>query len=131
VGIVDLEDGDRWIELGESRAWCWQKGCMLQWVPGSQSEVIWNDLEGGQLVSHILDVRPKKTHAAHPIYALSPDGRWALRPDFYRIHEVIKGYGYIPPAGMKRSHPAPEDSGIWRIDLSTGRKRCYFRSLTS
>ena len=35
IGMVDLEDGDRWIELGESRAWCWQQGCMLQWRPGS------------------------------------------------------------------------------------------------
>src|SRR4026208_1154899 len=46
VGMVDLQDGERWIELGESRAWCWQQGCMLQWIPGSESEVIWNDLKG-------------------------------------------------------------------------------------
>src|SRR3712207_3747101 len=43
IGMVDLEDGDRWIELGESHAWNWQQGCMLQWVPGSKSEIIWND----------------------------------------------------------------------------------------
>ena len=30
VGLVDLQDGDRWIELGTTRAWCWQQGCMLQ-----------------------------------------------------------------------------------------------------
>src|SRR4051794_14980982 len=35
VGMIDLQDGDRWIELGESRAWNWQQGCMLQWLPGS------------------------------------------------------------------------------------------------
>src|SRR5262245_22416198 len=33
VGMVDLEDGDRWIEFGSTRAWNWQQGCMLQWVP--------------------------------------------------------------------------------------------------
>ena len=38
IGMVDLEDGDRWIELGESKAWCWQQGCMLQWLPGSKTE---------------------------------------------------------------------------------------------
>jgi len=37
----DLQDGDRWIELGETRAWNWQQGCMLQWLPGSKSEIIW------------------------------------------------------------------------------------------
>ena len=39
VGMVDLEAGDRWIELGTSRSWCWQQGCMLQWLPGSNSEI--------------------------------------------------------------------------------------------
>jgi len=24
IGMVDLQAGDRWIELGESRAWCWR-----------------------------------------------------------------------------------------------------------
>src|SRR5882757_4503883 len=42
VGMVDLEDGDKWIELGETRAWNWQQGCMLQWVPGTESTVMWN-----------------------------------------------------------------------------------------
>ena len=39
--MVDLAEGDRWIELGASRAWNWQQGCMLQWAPGTQSEVRW------------------------------------------------------------------------------------------
>src|SRR3954453_6061590 len=41
IGMVDLEDKDRWIDLGRSTAWCWQQGCMLQWVPGSKSEILW------------------------------------------------------------------------------------------
>ena len=36
VGMVDTQDGDDWIELGRSSAWCWQQGCMLQWLPGSR-----------------------------------------------------------------------------------------------
>src|SRR5690349_17033719 len=43
LGMVDLESGDRWIPLGETRAWNWQQGTMLQWLPGSKTEVIWND----------------------------------------------------------------------------------------
>src|SRR3954454_1318591 len=26
VGMVDLKDGDRYIELGKTVAWCWQQG---------------------------------------------------------------------------------------------------------
>ena len=60
VGMIDLADDDRWTPFGESRAWCWQQGCMLQWLPGSRSEVIWNDREGDHFVSHILDVHTRK-----------------------------------------------------------------------
>ena len=47
LGIVDMEDGDTWSEFGRTRAWCWQQGCMLQWIPNSDTEVIFNDREGG------------------------------------------------------------------------------------
>src|SRR5690349_4584272 len=56
LGMIDLHDNDRWTDLGETKAWCWQQGCMLQWLPGSQDEVIYNDRDGGQYVSRILNV---------------------------------------------------------------------------
>ncbi|MHC4146351.1 MAG: twin-arginine translocation signal domain-containing protein, partial [Planctomycetota bacterium] len=71
VGMVDLNNGDRWKELGESRAWCWQQGCMLQWRPGSKSEVIWNDRQDDRFVCHILDVHSgRKRTLPHPVYTL-------------------------------------------------------------
>ncbi len=45
IGVIDLENDDKWSEIGESRAWNWQQGCMLQWVPGSETDVLWNDSE--------------------------------------------------------------------------------------
>ena len=50
VGMVDLEDNDRWIEFGQSNAWNWQQGCMLQWIPGTKSQVLWNDRVGDRFV---------------------------------------------------------------------------------
>ena len=86
VGMVDLQDQDRWIELGESSAWNWQQGCMLQWLPGSDSKVIWNDREQGQFVSRILDVKTGKGRTVPaPVYSVSPDGKTAITPDFRRI----------------------------------------------
>jgi hypothetical protein len=32
LGMIDLSDGDRWIELGESKAWCWQQGTRTFWM---------------------------------------------------------------------------------------------------
>lgn len=122
VGMVDLRDKDRWIELGESRAWNWQQGCMLQWLPGSDSEVIWNDREGDRFVCHVLDVNTgKRKTLPHPIYALSPDGAWAIAPDFRRLNDCRPGYGYAGIADPNREVAAPEDAGIWRLDLRTGK----------
>lgn len=121
IGMVDLQDDDRWIDLGESSAWNWQQGCMLQWLPGSDSKVIWNDRDGDQFVARILDVESGESKTVpHPIYSVSPDGRTAVTPDFRRIADVRPGYGY---AGLKDPHAddlAPEDSGIFKVDLETG-----------
>lgn len=121
IGMVDLEQGDRWIELGESRAWGWQQGCMLQWIPRSNSEVIWNDRQGDRFVSHILDVfTDERRTIPYPIYTLSPDGRTALSADFARIQSLRPGYGYAGLADPYGEELAPSRSGIQRVDLQTG-----------
>lgn len=123
VGMIDLSDGDRWIELGQSTAWCWQQGCMLQWLPGSKSTVVWNDREGDQYVSRILDVQSRASRTIpHPIYALAPDGKNAIATDFRRLADVRPGYGYNGIPDPHAEQLTPDDTGIWRIDLATGRQ---------
>jgi hypothetical protein len=121
VGMVDLHEHDRWIPLGKTKAWCWQQGCMLQWIPGSESKVIWNDREQERFVSHILDVNTGEKHTLPTaIYALSPNGREAVSCDFARVAECRPGYGY---AGIPDRFPndmAPEGSGITHVNLETG-----------
>ncbi|MFQ5808304.1 MAG: hypothetical protein ACE5JM_01690 [Armatimonadota bacterium] len=124
VGMVDLQDGDRWIELGESRAWCWQQGCMLQWLPGSDTEVIWNDRQEDRFVCHVLDVRTRKQRTLPaPIYTVSPDGRIAVAPDFRRVNHMRPGYGYTGLPDPNQDVLAPDDSGIFRVDLETGEQK--------
>lgn len=122
VGMVDLKDNDRWTELGSSCAWGWQQGCMLQWVPGSRDEVIWNDRKDGQFVSHVLNVKTgKRRTLPMPIYALAPDGKWAVTTDFARLNDTRPGYGYAGIPDPNRDVRIPSDTGIWRIDLQTGK----------
>ncbi len=124
IGMVDLQSNDRWIELGDSVAWNWQQGCMLQWLPGSQGEVIWNDREGERFVSHIVDVHSgKRRTIPHPIYAVSPDGKSAVSADFRRIHDVRPGYGYAGLEDPLGDDLAPAESGLFHIDLETGRSK--------
>lgn len=121
VGMVDLRDGDRWIDLGQSTAWCWQQGCMLQWRPGSESQIVWNDREDGSYVSRILDLSNHSTRTVpHPIYAISPDGRWAITLDFGRVQDVRPGYGYVGIADPNANVEVPRDSGVFLLDLEMG-----------
>jgi hypothetical protein len=123
IGMVDLLDGDKWIALGESRAWGWQQGCMLQWLPGSRSEVIWNDRQDDRFVSHILDVQSgKRRTLPGPVYALSPDAKWAVTPDFARLNDCRPGYGYAGIPDPNYDVLAPADAGIWRMDLRSGKR---------
>jgi len=108
VGMADTSDNDRWIDLGGSLAWNWQQGCMLQWVPGTDSEVAWNDRQDGRFVCHILDVKSgRKRTLPHPFYCLSPDGKTGFAPDFRRLNDTRPGYGYagIVVAALARLNP--------------------------
>ena len=123
IGMVDTADGDRWIELGDTRAWSWHQTCMLQWLPGSASEILWNDRQNDRFVCHVLDVKTRKKRTLpHPVYCLSPDARWALSTDFRRLYDVRPETGYAGVPDPNRGVAAPDNAGIWRMDLRTGRQ---------
>ena len=121
LGLIDTLDGDRWRELGVTRAWNWQQGCMLQWIPGSSSQVIWNDRRGNEFVSIVHNVKSGEERVLRaPIYALSPDGKSAVFPDFRRLNDCRPGYGYAGPQDPDYQALAPEQAGIWHLDLQSG-----------
>ncbi|MBD3273832.1 MAG: hypothetical protein GF372_00895, partial [Candidatus Marinimicrobia bacterium] len=121
VGMIDLQNNDEWIELGTTYAWNWQQGCMLQWLPGSENEVIWNGRGEDGFESYIfnIDTEEKRT-IPHPIYTVSPNGQWAMTPDFERIQDMRPGYGYAGFPDPNGDVLAPEDAGIYRVNLETG-----------
>jgi hypothetical protein len=121
LGMIDLEDGDRWIPLGESRAWGWQQGCMLQWVPGSTNEVLYNDREGETFFSVIKNVfTGESRRLPRPIYTLSPDGKTGVSINFARLDNTRPGYGYKGGRDPYADEIHPEKDGIFRVDLETG-----------
>lgn len=127
VGVIDLEEKDSWTPLGTTRAWNWQQGCMLQWVPKTKSTVMWNDREEGRFVSHFLDIQTgKKRTLPAPLYTLSPDGKWGVAPDFRRLNDCRPGYGYNGLPDPNPHKQAPEDAGIWRTELKTGKTELIF-----
>ena len=124
LGMIDLKDSDKWIPFAESTAWCWQQGCMLQWLPGSASEVIYNAREGDAYISVIQDVfTGEKRILPKPVYTVAPDGKSALGLNFARVGETRPGYGYngVSDPGANDLHP--DNDGIYFLDLVTGESR--------
>ncbi|MDQ1256186.1 MAG: hypothetical protein QG656_782 [Candidatus Hydrogenedentes bacterium] len=127
LGTIDIENGDAWTPFAETTAWCWQQGCMLQWIPGSASEVIYNVRENGQYKAVIRDVFTGATRTIpSAIYAVSPDGKRAVCPNFARLGTTRPGYGYYGIADPFAAELAPENDGIYAIDLATSEVRLLF-----
>ena len=121
VGLIDLEDGDRWTELGTSCSWGWQQGCMLQWRPGSDHVVMWNDREGDRFVTRQINIETGAQQTwPWPFYALSPDGRYGVGVDFERIQDMRPGYGYPGIPDPRVDVPAPDDRGAYLLDWEAG-----------
>ena len=121
LGIIDMENGDSWTDIAQTQAWCWQQGCMLQWIPGSKTAIIWNDREGDTFVSRVHNINTGDTHTLpQAIYTLSPDGKTAIGTDFRRINHMRPGYGYAGIPDPNHDTKAPEDAGIYTVDLQTG-----------
>ncbi len=128
VGMIDLFNNNQWIELGQSSAWCWQMGCMLQWRPGFEDEIMWNDRENNQFVSHILNVTTyEKRTLPFPFFCLHPEGRFALGLDFERLEYMRPGYGYTGVDDRNKDSLAPDDMGIYWLDI----ERCERKLIIS
>ena len=124
VGLIDLKRNNKWVKLGESRAWGWQQGCMLQFIPKSSDEVIWNDRQGDHFVARIINIKSMKVRTLpKPIYTLSPDGKTALGLDFARLQIRRPGYGYAGVEDKTLNIKAPAGNGIYRMDLKTGESK--------
>ncbi len=124
LGLIDLSNHDIWTEFARTHAWCWQQGCMLQWIPGSHSDIIYNDRDGDHFISHIRNIHTGQTRTLpQAIYTLTPDGKTAIGTDFRRINHMRPGYGYAGIPDPNHNVLAPENAGIYTVDIATGTYR--------
>lgn len=124
LGYIDLQDHDKWTEFAQSRAWSWQQGCMLQWVPGAKDRVIYNDRDGDRFVSVVRNVFTGESRTLpRPIYCLSPDGKTAIGTNFARIDDTRPGYGYKGAADPGVDDLHPSNDGIYAMNVETGESK--------
>ncbi len=122
IGIVDSQTG-RFIEVARTRAWNLQQGAMLHWNPlNPANEIIYNDLEGGEVVSVVLDVEmAKKRVLPRAVSAVSHNGKWAISLTYGRMGRLRKVVGYGGAKDPNPDNPAPDNDGVFLMDLTTGK----------
>ena len=123
----DLEEHSA-TQLGESDTWNWQKGCRLRWHPTAPDTVVYNTLvdSGYGAVFHDVSDGEVTRRFRAPIYDVDQSGRYALSINFSRLERLHFDYGYTNLSDETEGERVPEDDGIYRLDLETGRQKLLF-----
>jgi len=124
IGLVDSQDG-KFVEVARTQAWNLQQGAMLHWNPlNPENGIIYNDLEGDEVVSTVFDVESaKKRILPRAVSAVSHNGRWALSLTYGRMGRLRKVVGYGGAKDPNPDDPAPDNDGVFLMDLTTGKCR--------
>ena len=105
-------------KVGESGAWNWQQGCLLQWFKESDDEIIYNDYDeqNSKYLSRIVNIENgQKKDLSLPIYSVSKKGDYALTLNFERLAWLRPDYGYF--AAPTKEMLSLEEDGIWKINF--------------
>ncbi len=126
LGVVDAQDGNRFIPLTETRCWNFQEATMAHWLgTAPQTQFIFNDLVDGRFVSVVYDMEKRTRRVVpFPVSAVSQDGRWAVSINYARLRLTRPDYGYGGNGQDARVDTVwPEDDGLWLVDLTSGEAR--------
>ena len=121
IGYVD---NGEFFKIGETTAWNFQQGAMLQYHPYLRNTVIYNVYEDGKFMTLTHNyVTGEKKYADRATACISPDGKWGLAVNFGRIYDFRPGYGY---AGWKDEFAdvkAPHEDGVFLVDMESGKSK--------
>lgn len=128
VGYFDLDCG-KWLKLGNTLAFNWQQGSMLQWIgPDYKNRVIYNDIVGGKLIARAIDISKQATlNIPFPIYSVDNIGKYALGFNFER-YNFCRAYSYASIRDETYNVPIHPEDGIWKINLHTGLRRILIKT---
>lgn len=125
IGYYDLSDG-KFYRIAESNAWCWQQGCRLRWI--NNEIVVFNDV--GKTGYYARVVRAKDglqlQQINWPLYDVTPDFRFGLTLNFSRLQRLRPGYGYNYFPDYTQKENAPEDDGVFVVDINTNSRRMLY-----
>lgn len=132
LGSADLKQNNKKNVFANTETWCWQMGARLQWFPTeSRNTVIFNSIVDGGQGSVVMNLDNKKVvnKYKYPIYSVNNSGDIALYLNFSRLHRLRPGYGYQNFSDTTKGQLAPDDDGLFHLNLETGKNKLLFSLL--
>ena len=125
IFLVDLKDGNKMIEIGQTYAWNFQEAAMFHWLPWEDGACLWNDRRDGKFVTVVYNWKTKEERLIpYPVSAVSQDGNWAVSINYARLRLTRPDYGYAGQGqNPLRDDIWPEDEGLWLVNLRSGEGR--------
>lgn len=82
-------------EIAISKAWNWQQGIRLRWMPNNNRSIVFNDFINNSYCSRIVNVDTlEESILPLPLYDIASNGQFALSLNFERLGVKRPGYGY-------------------------------------
>ena len=111
--------GEKPEPIATTAAWNFQIGARCQWLPDGR--LLYNTVQDGELRAVAHD---RRTGAGEPLPfaagAVDPCGRESIAPHYGRLARHWPAYGVACADAPSPDAPAPDDDGLWRMDLATG-----------
>ena len=122
IGLVDLQDGNKFIPIAKTCTWNFQEAAMFHWLPWEDGACVYNDCRDGKFVAVILNWKTGEERILpYPVSAVSQDGEWAVSINYARLRIARPDYGYPGPGqDARRDVSWPEDDGLWVVNMRTG-----------
>lgn len=110
--------------FAETTAWNFQQSSMLQWLGNAPDTCLYNTFADGAFgcCLHNVDTGAQR-HLPRAVANVAQDGSKAVCVNMPRIFDFRPGYGYEEIPDPYADVKAPEDDGVYVMDLATGDSR--------
>ena len=104
---------------GATTAWNFQTGARAQWLP--DGSFVYNVVEEGRLGAVRQDPGDgTRQRLAFAVGAIDGAGRESVSPHYGRLARHWPAYGVAGVDAPSADAPAPDDDGLWKLDLEAG-----------
>ena len=128
IEIAYVDPGShQFYAITTSYAWSWQQGSRLRWSNKNQGCIYFNNFDGKDYCTELWDVGSRKLvrKIGAPLYDICPGEQMGFSVNFSRLQRLRPGYGYTNLPDETANDYAPENDGLYVVDLIEDTKKNF------